>query len=504
MQSRVYDVAVIGGGITGAAVARDAAGRGLSVFLCEQGDLGGGASSSTGKLAHGALSSMENLRIGAMREAVQEREILMRAAPHLVRPLTFHIPRHQRQSSALMLRLGLFLYDHVARHSLDRARRVDLERDHAHGQLQPHFTTAFAYSDCLVDDSRLVVLNALDARARGATIAPRLRCTVAERDGGRWHLSLESTVSGERSVVFAKMLVNAAGPSAAEVINHVVHARQQVQVRMAKSAYIAVYRPNAGSTAYALPNADGRIVYAVPYDAGTMLLGPAVSDYAGTPAGPLVERRDVAYLLDVANQYFHTPARAAEIVWGFAAVSALPDEAAALRKGRAVIVDAPPNVAPLISAFGGTLTTHRRLAEQVVDRMGKFVKLAPAWTASAALPGGNFPQGGEADIVRALRAGYPFVGSALAERLVRAYGTRATSVLTGARNAADLGVGFGSDLTPAEVDYLRHDEWAETADDVLWRRSKLGLEMSAEEAAGLAASMAVRARRPATQAAATE
>lgn len=489
MQGKVYDVAVIGGGLNGAAIARDAAGRGLAVYLCEEGDLGSGASSATTKLVHGALEAMEGLRLGAMREAVVEREILMRAAPHLVRPSTFVIPHHERQWSRSSFRAGLFAYDHVARHSLPHARRVDLEATSGHGALQRHFTTAFAYTDCIADDSRLVILNALDARARGATIETRQRCTVAERDGGRWRLSLESTATGERSLVLARILVNAAGPAAGEVLNHVVHARQQVRLRMTKSAHILVRRNGTGVPAYALPNADGRIVYAVPYEAGTTLLGPAVSAYTGNPSAALVEPADAAYLLDVANQYFHAPLYPSDIVWVFASVTALPDDA---RNGRAVVVDAPPNVAPLISAFGGNLTTHRRLAEQVVDRMGKFRAVAPGWTAEAVLPGGGFPRGGEGDIVRALRAGYPFLSLPLAERLVRAYGTRASAVLTGARNAADLGVGFGADLTPAEVDYLRHDEWATSAEDILWRRSKLGLLLTEDEAAGLDATMAVR------------
>jgi glycerol-3-phosphate dehydrogenase len=265
---------------------------------------------------------------------------------------------------------------------------------------------------------------------------------------------------------------------------------------MTKAAHILVRRDGTSNPAYALPNADGRIVYAVPYDAGTTLLGPMVSIYSGDPAAAVVERDDASYLLDVANQYFHAPLYPSDIVWAFAAVTALPDDA---RHGRAVVVDAPPNVAPLISVFGGTLTTHRRLAEQVVDRMGKFRAVAPAWTAEAVLPGGGFPRGGEGDIVRALRAGYPFLPPSLAERLVRAYGTRASAVLTGARNAADLGVGFGADLTPAEVDYLRHEEWATNAEDILWRRSKLGLGLTEDEAAGLEATMAVRtpARAPA-------
>jgi glycerol-3-phosphate dehydrogenase len=494
VQGVVYDVAVIGGGINGTAIARDAAGRGLSVYLCEEADLASGASSATGKLVHGALEAVEGFRLGVMREAVVEREILMRAAPHLVRPVTFHIPHHERQWSPAALRFGLFAWDHVARSSLAPARRVDLEAEAAHGPLHGHFAVAFAYTDCVADDSRLVMLNAIDARARGATIAPRVRCTVAERDGGRWRLSLEAA-DGERSVVLAKALINAAGAAAGDVLNHVVHARQQVRVRMTKSAYLVLRWPHGGEVAYALPNGDGRMVYAVPYEPGTLLLGPAEGAYTGDPFAATVEEGDAAYLMDVAAQYFHTALGPDDVLWSFASVAALPDDALSQRRGSAVVLDAPPNVAPLISVFGGTLATHRRLAETAVDRLGKFRKLAPGWTTGSVLPGGGFPRNGAGDLVRALMAAYPFLRSGLADRLVRAYGTRASSVLTGARSASDLGALYGADLTPAEVDFLCHEEWAETAEDILWRRSKLGLRFTAAEAAGLSASLAVMARQ---------
>jgi glycerol-3-phosphate dehydrogenase len=483
---KVYDVAVIGGGLNGVTIARDAAGRGLSVFLCEQGDLGGGASSATGKLIHGKLDHLEGLRFAAMREAVAEREILLRAAPHLVRPLTFLIPRHERQSSPMALRLGLFAYDHAARCSLPAARMVDLEVESAAASLQPHFTVAFAYSDCFADDSRLVIHNALDARARGATISTRLRCTVAERDGGQWRLAMESTVTGERSVVSAQILVNAAGAMVGEVRDHVVHATSQERLRLTRSAWLVVRREMRDEVAYALPNADGRIVYALPYEAGTMLLGPAVTPYAGTAASARVEPADVAYLADVTDQYFHTPVDDSDIVQTFASVRALPMEPGEARGGRAIAVDAPSRMAPLLSVFGGSLTLHRRLAEEVVDRMGKFRQLAPAWTESAILPGGGFPPGGSATIARALSRAYPFISEEHAARLVAAYGTRASDVLTGARSAAGLGRRFGGDLTEAEVAYLRREEWADTAEDILWRRSKLGLSFDAGEVAALA------------------
>ncbi|MEJ0097467.1 MAG: glycerol-3-phosphate dehydrogenase [Bauldia sp.] len=485
MLGKVHDVAVIGGGLNGVAVARDAAGRGLSVFLCEEGDLGGGAGSATGRLVHGGLEHMEGLRFAAMREAVTEREVLLRAAPHLVRPLTFLIPHHERQWSPAALRLGLFAYDHVARSSLPPARMVDLEAEGIRTSLQPHFAVAFAYSDCVADDTRFVIHNALDARARGAEIHTRLRCTIAERDGGSWRLSLESTASGERSVVQARILVNAAGAMAGEVLNHVVHGTEHVRPRLRKSSWLLVRREVPGDLAYALPTADGHIVYAVPDEPGTMLLGPAVSPYAGDPGSARVERGEAAWLADVAGQYFQEPVHAADIVRAVAGLRALPVEPGALKRGRVIVTDAPPRVAPLLSVFGGSLTVHRRLAEEVVDRMGRFRAVPPAWTGRAVLPGGGFPRDGGATIARALSTAYPFISDDHAARLVRAYGTRASAVLTGARSAADLGRRFGGDLTEAEVEFLRHEEWAETAEDILWRRSKLGLGFTPWEAEDL-------------------
>ena len=496
MLGRVYDVAVIGGGLSGTAVARDAAGRRLSVFLCDEGDLGAGSSSATSKIVHGGLRLLGGLQLGAMREAVVEREFLLHAAPHLVRPLRFLIPRHERQVSASLLGIGLFAFDHVARHSLPRAAAVDLERHPNHDELHPHFRLALTYSDCVADDSRLVILNALDAREHGASIYPRVRCTVAERDGGRWRLSLESTLTGEPSTLLAKVLVNAGGAAVGEVANHVIHSGGRTRVRMAKGSHIVVRRERRGEVGYSLPAPDGRIVHAVPYGEQRMLIGMATSDFTGDPAEAAVERSDVAYLLDVANQYFEEPVRTADIVWAFACVRTLPVEPGLARGGRAVTVDAPSRMAPLVSVFGGTLTSHRRLAEHAVDRIGRFANVAAGWTAGAVLPGGGFPRGGEIDLVRGLRAAYPFVTDDHARRLVRTYGTRASSMLFGTRSAADLGACFGDDLTEAEVNFLRHDEWAMTGEDVLWRRTKLGLQFTAAEAEALSAWMADRTVAP--------
>ncbi len=480
----VFDVAIIGGGINGTAIARDAAGRGLSVFLCDQGDLAGGASSATSKLVHGGLGYLQALRFAALREALVERERLMAAAPHLVRPFRVVLPHHERQWPRWALGLGLFAADHLARRTLPGSGRIDLTSDAGESVLMPHFQVAFAYSDCLADDCRLVMLNAIDAHTRGASIHPRVRCVVAERDGERWRLSLESTETGERFTVIAGVLVNATGPFAGGVLDHVIHTERRVPVRLVKHSHIVLRRRHDGG-AYALPNADGRIVYALPYERDFLLIGATSGRYEGDPAAARVEPREVAYLIDVAGQYFEEPPDPADIVWSFAGVSALPEDHAPAMGDSAIVVDAPAHLAPLVSVFGGTLTTHRRIGERVVDQIGRFRPVGAAWTAKATLPGGNLPADGVGGLGRALRGAYPFISDSHAARLAAAYGTRAQTILSGKRQAADLGTRFGGDLTEAEADFLKTEEWAASAADVLWRRSKLGLVLSKGEVAAL-------------------
>jgi glycerol-3-phosphate dehydrogenase len=482
LYGRVYDVAIIGGGLTGTAIARDAAGRGLSVFLCEEGDLGGAADAGVASV-YGGIEQLAALRFGAMREAVAERERLLRSAPHLAHPLTLVIPHHERQWPLPALRAGLFALDHAAQSSLPRSSAITFE-EWPEGPLHPHFARGAVYSDCAVDNGRLAIHNAIDARSRGAEIYPRLRCTIAERDGGAWHLSLESATRSDRYIVSANLLVNAAGGRAADVLNHVAHGSTQVRVRLIKRSWLVVRQPAFGSTAYALPNADGQIVYALPLEGGTVLLGPIAGEYQGDPVAARVEAADAARLVDIADQYFRVPFSSAAIVRAFAKVTALPADALPAAES-AVVVDDPPLLAPLISVFGGTVAVHRRLAEDVVDRIGRYRTVEAGWTGAAVLPGGGYPRGGERDIERALSAAYPFISEQHAARLVRAYGTKASAVLTGARCASNLGRRFGADLTEAEVKYLCHEEWAQTAEDVLWRRSRLGLSLTTSEAADL-------------------
>ena len=490
MYEQVYDLAIVGGGLIGSAIARDAAGRGLTTFLCDEGDIGGAASSATDRVVHGGLYHLGRLNWGPLRIRLKERGILMRSAPHLVRPLTFVLPHHEQLWPPWALGLGLAAYDLLGGRALPRARRLDLEEREVDEALHLHFTDGFAFADCIADDSRLVIANAFDAQSRGASINPRLRCVVAERERDRWRLSLESQVDGEWTVVLARMLINAAGAEAGAVLDHIIHTGRHTETRLVRFSQIVVRRDGDSDRAYALPVAGGRIVHAVPHAPGFMLIGPAIARHEGDPGGAQVSQRDVAWLLDVANQYFVDPVRPEDVVQRLASLVALPVDRSLMSGDHAVVVDAIPSAPPLLSVFGGMLTTHRRIAEEVVDRLDRFHKVEPPWTADASLPGGNFPPDqGAAHLSLALQAAYPFVSDAYARRLVATYGTRASTILTGARDFADLGPHFGAGLTAAEVDYLRHDEWAMTAEDVLWRRTRLGLQFTQGEADALAAWM---------------
>jgi glycerol-3-phosphate dehydrogenase len=481
---QAYDLAIIGGGLTGAAIARDAAGRGLSVFLCEQGDLASGASSATDRLVHGGLHHLGRLAWGALRTSLTERDILLRSAPHLVRPVRFVLPHHERQWPRWAVGAGLKAYDRLARRSLPPCRPVDFEHDDSGAALRPLFRHGFAFSDCVADDARLVVANAIDARQHGASVNPRTRCVTAERERDRWRLTLESQASGEWSSVSAGVLVNATGAAAGDALGHVIDTGRRVEVRLFRHATIVVRRSNL--SAYALPNGDGRVIHVVPHEPGFALIGSIVSRHSGLATDTAATRREVAYLLDAVNQYLHPPLTPGDVVQHRVAITALPKPGADRGTDHAVVMDAPAGRAPVLSVFGGTLTTHRRTAEEVVDRIARFRKIGPAWTAGAQFAGGNFPpESGVAHLCLALRAAYPFLSETHAHRLALAYGTRATNFLAGARSVADLGPRFGIDLTAAEVGFLKSEEWAVTGEDVLWRRSRLGLRFSPSEADNL-------------------
>jgi glycerol-3-phosphate dehydrogenase len=477
-----FDLAIIGGGINGTALARDAAGRGISVLLVEMNDLGSGTSSASSKLIHGGLRYLEHGAFRLVREALNEREVLLRMAPHLVRPMRFMLPPMPGLRSALLLRFGLILYDLLgARKLLPSSRTVDLTH-HAVGQpLKRTFRYGFEYSDCWVDDSRLVVLTALDAAERGAVIRTRTRCARAERRD-EWELVLNAR--GRREVKTARVLVNAAGPWIGPVADTVIREPLPKAVRLIKGSHIVVRRHFEHEYGYLLQAQDRRIVFVLPFAREFALIGTTDENFVGDPNSVAPEPSEIAYLCKVVNQYFRDKVTPDELVWSFSGVRALYDDHANrpedVTRDYELVLD-QRNGAPLLTIYGGKITTHRKLGEAALARVGHFFGARPRWTAGSKLPGGEFdPEQFDAEVAKTM-ARWPFLPVSHAQRLVQAYGRRAERFLTEAKSADDLGPRFVDDLTAAEVRYLVQNEWAQNADDVLWRRSKIGLKASAED-----------------------
>jgi glycerol-3-phosphate dehydrogenase len=486
----LFDIAVIGGGINGCGIARDAAGRGWSVVLAEKGDLGGGTSSASTKLIHGGLRYLEQYELRLVRESLREREVIWGIAPHIVWPLRFVLPHHRGMRPAWLLRLGLFLYDHLGgRRRLPATRAVRLYDDPLGAPLKPEFSRGFEYSDCWVEDSRLVVLNARDAASRGALVLPRTRCVAAERMGGAWDVLLENDATGARHTVRARALVNAAGPWVGEVLGGVVRSNTQAVVRLVQGSHIVVRRLYDHDRAYVFQNTDGRIFFAIPYEGDFTLLGTTDRDWKGDPGSVRISAEEVAYLCAAASAYFRAPVTPDQVVWTYSGVRPLFDDGAgaaqAATRDYVLALDAPAGQPALLSVFGGKITTFRRLAESALARLAPHLPeptgARPGWTAHAALPGGDFPIDGFEALVADLQAEFAFLPAATTRRLARAYGTLARSILAGARSEADLGRRFGADLTEAELRHLVRNEWATRAEDVVWRRSKLGLRLTRGE-----------------------
>ena len=491
-----FDLAIVGGGINGTGIARDAAGRGLRTVLIEQNDLASGTSSASSKLIHGGLRYLEHGQFRLVHEALREREALLRAAPHLVRPMRFVLPIDEARRSASLLRLGLLLYDWIGwRKILPATRELDLVTDEAGLPLKVRFHHAFEYSDCFADDARLVVLNAVDAAERGAVIRTRTRCVRAER-GDSWRLVL--IARGQRDVVAARILVNAAGAwseiFAETALRQGLEHRPQHRLRLDKGSHIVVRRLYDHDRAYILQAADKRVVFAIPFERDFTLIGTTDRTFAGDPSTATPSGEEIDYLCRVANEYFRTEIGAADVVWAFAGVRSLYDDGA--RKAQDIgrdyelILDKRYGEAPLLTVYGGKITTYRRLAEHVLARLRHFFPHSRPWTAQSHLPGGDFVYDGLDTLVERTLRTWPFLRTDHARRLVRAYGSRVERVLENIGRAEDLGTIFGVDLTAAEVRYLMRKEWAQTADDVLWRRSKLGLRFSPEQTAALERFMA--------------
>ena len=482
-----YDLLVVGGGINGAGIARDAAGRGLAVALVEQDDLAGHTSSASTKLIHGGLRYLEQYEFRLVREALRERERLLAIAPHIIWPLRFVLPVGEGMRPAWLLRLGLFLYDHIGgRKTLPATQSLRFQGSGLGAGLAPHLRRGFAYSDCWVEDSRLVALNAVDAAARGAAVMTRTKLVAARREGGVWHAKLRNAV-GERGVT-AGMIVNAAGPWVCNVLSGALGVDTRRRTRLVKGSHIVVKRIYRGEHAYIFQNPDKRIVFAIPYERRFTLIGTTDEVFQGDPASVAASPADIAYLCESVGRWLARPVEAADVVWSYAGVRALFDDGSAsareITRDYVLDLDAPKGGAKLLSVFGGKITTYRRLAEQALKKLGVP---GAAWTAGEALPGGDIPERNFSAFVDDLKRQYSFLPATLGQRMARAYGTRATRILGRAVTAAALGEDFGGGLTEAEVDYLRREEFAVTADDILWRRSKLGLHVPADTSGRLRA-----------------
>ncbi len=487
---KTYDIFIIGGGINGCGIARDAAGRGFSVGLAEMNDLASGTSSGSTKLIHGGLRYLEYYEFRLVREALMEREVLWRNAPHIIWPMRFVLPFAKGLRPAWLIRLGLFLYDHIGgRKLLPATRTLDMRRDPAGKPLKPLFAKAFEYSDGWVNDARLVVLNARDAADRGADIRTRTRVIAARREGDRWAVLLENQRSGKVEEVHARLLVNAGGPWVDHVLSDVVGKAGVHNVRLVQGSHIVVRRKFDDPRAYFFQNKDGRIIFAIPYEEDFTLIGTTDRDFDGDPHDVRISETETDYLCAAASEYFAEPVRRDDIVWTYSAVRPLYDDGAskAQEATRDYVLKADTDEgAPLINAFGGKITTYRRLSESMLEKIEAHLgKRGKPWTANAPLPGGDFFETGFEEEAAGLKRAYPFLDAALARRLTRLYGTRARVLLGDAAKLEDLGRDFGAGLHEAEIRYLVRHEWAESAEDILWRRTKRGLHMTAAQIASL-------------------
>jgi glycerol-3-phosphate dehydrogenase len=481
------DLLIVGGGINGAGIARDAAGRGLKVMLVEQSDLASATSSASTKLIHGGLRYLEFFEFRLVREALIERERLLRIAPHIIRPMQFILPHVPELRPRWLMRLGLFFYDHIGgRKILPASRGVRLANGD-YGSLRAGLDHGFAYSDCWVDDSRLVVLNALDAAMRGASIRTRTRFVNATVEGAQWLATIQDVKSNESTQVRARAIVNAAGPWVQDVLKGFPAMDNEAQVRLVKGSHIVVPRLFKGEHAFMLQNPDGRIVFTIPYQDQFTLVGTTDVPFTGDATEVSISPDEVLYLCSTVNSYFRKHISPADVKWSYAGVRPLSDDESknaskVTRDYKLELTETTPDAPPLLSVFGGKITTYRRLAE------GALAKLQPhlnssnqEWTDKSALPGGDLARLDFAAFAEGVHKRWPFLPIATAQRMAHAYGTRVGKILGKARAMLDLGEHYGAGLTQAEIDYLIANEWARSGDDVLWRRTKLGLQLNEQQ-----------------------
>ncbi|MDE4174929.1 glycerol-3-phosphate dehydrogenase [Phaeobacter sp. PT47_59] len=508
---KITDLFIIGGGINGCGIARDAAGRGLTVSLAEMNDLASATSSASTKLFHGGLRYLEYFEFRLVREALIEREVLLKAMPHISWPMRFVLPFHRDmrfdsetptsrlltlampwmkgRRPAWLIRLGLFLYDSLGKRGiLPGTAKLDLTRDAAGLPLKDKFKTAFEYSDCWVEDTRLVVLNARDALTRGAEIMTRTEVLVAERAEDHWVIHLKNHTTGEVFIRRAKMLVNAAGPWVADVLKQKLGQNSREGVRLVRGSHIVVPKLYEHNRCYFFQGTDGRIIFAIPYEEDFTLIGTTDADHPDPCTAPSCTPEEQDYLIDFASQYFEKPLQRADIVWTYSGVRPLYDDGAssATAATREYVLTLEKGAAPLLNVFGGKITTYRKLAESALKKIGEALPgVGHNWTAGIPLPGGDFPVGDVVKLQDQLKADYPFLTAYWARRLIRAYGTEARLILGNAKTAAALGQDFGATITARELDWSIANEWTRSGEDFLWRRTKLGLRLGESQRAAV-------------------
>lgn len=488
-KSNHYDLCVIGGGINGAGIARDAAGRGLSVLLLEAQDLAGATSSASTKLIHGGLRYLEHYEFGLVRESLKEREVLLSMAPHIIWPMEFILPHNENLRSKLMIRVGLFLYDILAgRGKLKRSHGVNLQKDNRGAALQNKYTNGFSYSDCWVDDARLVVLNAMDAGKRGADILTYTACTdlKADKSGEFWHVTMQNLRNYKSKTVTADKVINAAGPWVRGVLEQSKLTNDKTPfIRLVKGSHIIVKKRYTGDHCYILQQPDGRIIFTIPYENDFTLIGTTDIEFEGDPFGVAISEAEIDYLLDATNDSLKMQTKRSDIISSYSGVRPLFDDgdknASSVSRDYHFVLDTKHGP-PILSVFGGKLTTYRHLAEKAMNMMSDV----GFWTRGATLPGGDIPAKDFDRFAKAQKNRYSGLPAALIQRYARTYGTNMDIFLAGVKKPADLGTHFGDDLYRAEIDYLILYEWAVTAEDILWRRTKLGLHISDKTATRLA------------------
>ncbi|XPF94668.1 glycerol-3-phosphate dehydrogenase [Colwellia sp. RE-S-Sl-9] len=480
--SDTFDIVVIGGGINGTGIAADAAGRGLNVLLCEQNDLASATSSNSSKLIHGGLRYLEHYEFRLVKEALAEREVLIKNAPHIIKPLTFRLPHQRHLRPSWMIRAGLFLYDNLAKRvTLPSSKGIKFLEDSV---LIPSIKKGFEYSDGWVDDARLVVLNAVSAKENNATILTRTQCVHAIRDNDLWVVTLKDVLTGKETQVKTKAIVNASGPWVAKLFDDALPIKSPQNIRLVKGSHIVVPRIHDEKQAYMLQNSDQRIVFVIPFEDEFSLIGTTDIEHKGDPSAVRISDEEINYLINITNEYFNKKTSREDIVTTYSGVRPLLDDesdsAQAVTRDYTLELSDKDKHTPILSIFGGKITTYRKLSEAAVNKVSRyFPNIGPAWTKFKALPGGDFDN--KSTLETELGNKYPWLSNSLIIRYVRSYGSYSHLLLNDAENEAALGECFGKDLYAKEVDYLIENEWALTVEDVIWRRTKRGLYLSAEE-----------------------